>query len=162
MIFLEAAKAIHSEFPETKFYLLGEGTLVHVIRDFINNNSLSNVIDFRFHNNPPDVFAHTSVFVTLQSNTNYPSQSVLEAMASGNAIIASDVGDTNLFINESNGILIDLQTSNLATALKKLITTPELAVKMGKRGREAVLKDHKIEKMANYYLELIERACKKL
>jgi len=162
VMFLEAVRQIHNEFPNIKFHMLGEGMLVHEIENFINSNNLGNVVDFRFHTNPPEIFANTSVFVSLQTNTNYPSQSVLEAMACGNAIIASNVGDTNLFINESNGILINLNIDELTAALKKLITTPGLATSLGNAGREFVIKNHTIEKMADYYIELIEMVDKLL
>ncbi len=162
ILFLEAAKRIYAEFPQFKFHLLGEGTLAHEIENFISGNNLGGAVDFRFHRNPPEIFAKTSAFVSLQSNTNYPSQSVLEAMACGNAIIASNVGDTNLFINESNGLLINLNVEELTGAIKKLITAPGLASSLGNSGREFVLKNHTIEKMADYYVELIERVNKKV
>ena len=157
LLFLEAAKKIQPEFPLVKFHLLGEGTLVHQVENYIIANNLNSVVDFRFHPNPPEVFANSSVFVSLQSGTNYPSQSVLEAMACGNAVIAGNTGDTNLLINESNGLLIKLNVNELAGAMKKLITSPKLAASMGNSGRKFVLKHHTIEKMADYYVDLIEK-----
>ena len=50
--------------------------------------------------------------------------SLLEAMACGNAIIASKRGDTELFINSSNGLLIDLNKSELVSAMELLINNP--------------------------------------
>lgn len=158
MLFLESVKIIHNEFPDVKFHLLGEGTLVHEAEKFIEKNNLSNTVEFRFHKNPPEVFAGTSIFVSLQTGTNYPSQSILEAMACGNAIIASNAGDTNLFINESNGILIDLELSQLVSALKKLISEPRLAISLGKNGREFALNNHTIERAEQYYMGLFTQA----
>jgi glycosyltransferase involved in cell wall biosynthesis len=162
ILFLEAVKKIHSEYPHVKFHLLGEGSLVYEIENFIAGSRLGDTVDFRFHPNPPEIFAKTSVFITLQSNTNYPSQSVLEAMACGNAVIAGNTGDTNLLINESNGLLINLNIDELAGAMKKLIDSPELAVSMGNAGRDFVLKYHTIEKMADYYIDLIEKVNQKV
>ena len=160
MMFLEAAKIIHSEFPAVKFRLLGEGTLVYKIENYIKDHILSDAVDFRFHNNPPEVFANTRVFVSLQSNTNYPSQSVLEAMACGNAVIASNTGDTKLFINNKNGILINLNTNELVAALRKLVVNKETTRALGLYAAGFAKENHTIEKYVEYYMGLINRVSK--
>ncbi|MCI0450118.1 MAG: glycosyltransferase [Chlorobi bacterium] len=162
LMFLEAAKIIHGKYPEVKFHILGEGTLVPEVEKFIKNNGLLSVINFQFLKNPSEIFTKTSVFISLQTNTNYPSQSVLEAMACGNAVIASKCGDTGLFINEKNGILIDLDTGALINAIEMLIKNPPLAKNMGIEGRKLVTSHHTIEKFSDYYLSLIKEAYKKI
>lgn len=161
MMFLEAAKIIHTKYPDIKFHLMGEGTLVNELEGFIRENNLESIVTFRFHKNPPDVFSGTSIFVSLQSGTNYPSQSVLEAMACGNAIIASNTGDTNLFINETNGLLIGLSTGELINALEKLINNKELTLKLGANAREYVMANHTAEKYINYFTGLVQKAYSK-
>lgn len=158
MLYLEAAKDILKKYPDIRFYILGEGSLVNEIRNFIDSNNLSGSIIFQFHKNPPEIFKNTSVFVSLQDGTNYPSQSVLEAMACSNAIIASDRGDTKLFINCDNGLLIDIDKDQLVSALEKLILNPVLARTMGVSGREFALKNHTIERFSEYFLELVRKA----
>ena len=161
MMFLEAAKILHNKYPEIRFHLLGEGTLVHEIENYINQNNLQSSVNFRFHKNPAEIFANTSVFVSIQTNTNYPSQSVLEAMACGNAIIASDAGDTSLFINNENGLLIKLSTEELVKAMEYLINNKELTNKLGNNARNFAIKNHTIDKYTNYFLQLVESAYKK-
>jgi glycosyltransferase involved in cell wall biosynthesis len=157
MLFLEAVKIIHTERPDIKFHLLGEGSLVNEIGGFIKRNDLDSCINFRFHINPPEIFSGTSIFVSLQSNTNYPSQSVLEAMACGNAIIASDTGDTKLFINKNNGILISLNAEELVNALHTLINNKKSTQKMGGYAAKYARQNHTIEKYSEYYLDLINK-----
>jgi len=162
MMYLDAAKEIINELPAVKFHILGEGSLVNEIKNFISLNDLDQNINFRFHKNPPEILAETSVFVSLQSGTNYPSQSVLEAMACGNAVVASNTGDTGLFINDSNGILIDLNCESLVKALRKLINEPAIAKNIGMAGKQFAEQNHTIDKASAYYLELFEKAHKKL
>ena len=45
---------------------------------------------------PYEVLAQNKDILSLQKTNNYPSQSLLEAMASGCAIIATDVGDKKI------------------------------------------------------------------
>lgn len=161
LMFLEAAKDIHKRYPEIKFYLLGEGTLVYEIKDYIQQNNMEGYVDFRFHKNPPEVFTHTSIFVSLQTGTNYPSQSVLEAMACGNAVIASNTGDTNLFINENNGLLIELSVKQLVQAIEKLVNDKKLTGFLGANSREYAMNNHTAEKYITYFTELVNKAFNK-
>ena len=158
MIYLEAAKSIAAKYPFVKFHLLGEGTLVNKIKTYIEMNNLTDKVNFRFHNNPPEILAETSIFVSIQSNTNYPSQSVLEAMACGNAIIASNTGDTKLFIHNENGILIGLTKEELISALEKLINDSVLTKNLGTNAREFAIKNHTEEKYVKYFMGLIQKA----
>ncbi|MBE2226237.1 MAG: glycosyltransferase, partial [Ignavibacteria bacterium] len=125
------------------------------IAEFITAAGIKENVNFTFHNNPPEVFSRTSVFVSLQTGTNYPSQSVLEAMACGNAVIASNRGDTGLFINNANGVLVELNTGEVAAALKKMILNREDTTLLGKQAAEFVRQYHTIEKVTEYYTGLI-------
>lgn len=161
LMFLEAAKVIHQKYPAVKFHIMGEGTLVNEIGKFIQENDLLETVIFKFHKNPPEVFANTSIFVSLQSGTNYPSQSVLEAMACGNAVIACNTGDTGLFISENNGLLINLDVNELVSAIEKLINDTSLAKKLGENGRQYAVTNHTSEKYIEYFTGIISKAYKK-
>jgi glycosyltransferase involved in cell wall biosynthesis len=164
MLYLEAAKIIIKKYPFVKFNLLGEGedSLQREMVEFVDLNELRNNVFFGFHPNPPEVFSKSTVFVSVQTANNYPSQSVLEAMACGNAIIATDVGDTRMFVNDEVGVLIPLDLYSLVNALELLINDKEYALQLGKNAREFVLKHHTIEKCAEYYLDLFERTRAKI
>jgi glycosyltransferase involved in cell wall biosynthesis len=161
MMFLNAVKRIIEKFPGLKIHLLGEGTLVNEVDSFIKENKLEKNIEFRFHPNPTEILKNTLIFVSIQTLTNYPSQSVLEAMACGNAIIASCTGDTGLFINEQNGILIDLNEDSLVAALEDLLENKKKAIQLGKNAREYVLKNHAIETFADYFIKLLNETYEK-
>ncbi len=155
MLYLEAAREVLKEYPEVKFHLLGEGSLVSEIKEYISANGLAKNVNFAFHKNPPEIFKETSIFVSLQTGTNYPSQSVLEAMACGNAIIASDTGDTGLFVNSSNGVLVQLNKDSVASAIKKLICDPDRTKTLGLQAAKFAIENHTIERVSEYYTGLI-------
>ncbi len=161
MLYLQAAKEILRKRSDVTFHIMGEGSLVKEVNDFIKQNELSENIRFRFHPHPPDVLADTLIFVSLQTGTNYPSQSILEAMACGNAIIASSTGDTDLFINSANGLLVKLELNDIVNAITALISDRERAKKMGEAARIFAMQNHTIEKAADYYIRLIEKAGEK-
>lgn len=161
LLYLEAVKEITKIHPSVRFYLLGEGTLVYEIESYIKLNHLENIVKFSFHKNPPEIFAKTGIFVSLQTGTNYPSQSVLEAMACGNAIVASNTGDTSLFINNKNGLLVNLDVKSLVKALDTLIKDPEKTHKLGAEGSRFVRNEHTIEKYTEYFISVLLSAYKR-
>ncbi|HCY74464.1 MAG TPA: hypothetical protein DHV28_00955 [Ignavibacteriales bacterium] len=156
-IFLNAAIVLSKKYPEMIFHIMGEGRLSASIRSQITNSRLNNIIFHGFHSRPTDILADSSVFVSLQSTNNYPSQSVLEAMGCGNAIIVTDVGDTRMFINENNGILIDLDVNQLVKEVESLFLNKELRERLGNYAYKYVRDNHTVEKMADYYISLFDR-----
>jgi glycosyltransferase involved in cell wall biosynthesis len=62
--------------------------------DFAKTNS--NIIyDYKY--DMSGVYADAAVFLSLQHDSNYPSQSVIEALYSGCSILLTDTGDSRLF-----------------------------------------------------------------
>ena len=157
-LFLEAAIILSNKYPEIIFHIMGEGRLSSYIQSQISDNQLKNIIFHGFNPDPTEILADTSVFVSLQSTNNYPSQSVLEAMGCGNAIIATDVGDTRMFVNDENGILIDLDSNKLINAIETLYLNKGYTERLGKYAYHFVRENHTIEKMSDYYINLFTKS----
>ncbi|MBC8507448.1 MAG: glycosyltransferase [Anaerolineales bacterium] len=90
---------------------------------------------------PPDEMhkayqqAHITLVPTMHSEGT--SLSCLEALASGNAVIATNVGGLpNLILHDHNGLLIDVTAEALRDALEKLIENPALRKQLATCGRE--------------------------
>jgi len=157
-LFLEAAIKLSKKYPEILFHIMGEGRLSEDIKSQVTNSGFNNIIFNGFHPNPTEIFATTSVFFSIQTTNNYPSQSVLEAMACGNVIVATNVGDTRMFINENNGILINLELDELVNAIEMLYLDKKLRERLGKNAYSYVRENHTIEKVADYYVNLFNKA----
>ncbi len=156
-LFLEAVEILSQKYNDIVFQIMGEGRLSQVVGERCRMLNNKNVIFHGFHQNPLEIFKDSSVFVSIQETNNYPSQSILEAMGCGNAIIASDVGDTRMFINEKNGILINLNKNALVSAIEKLYLNRNLCKELGKYAYNYVRENHNINKVADYYINLFER-----
>ena len=156
-IFIEAAVKLSKKYPEILFHIMGEGGLSLSIKEKVKSSQFSNIIFHGFHPQPTEIMADASVFVSIQTTNNYPSQSVLEAMACGNAIIATDVGDTRMFINQLNGLLISLDVTELAKAIERLYLDKDLRKQLGRFAYSYVRENHTIEKMAEYYVNLFNK-----
>ncbi len=162
VLFLESALILAKKYPDILFHIMGEGRLTSVIEDKLKEAGFPNIRFHGFHPQPTDILADTSVFVSIQTTNNYPSQSVLEAMGCGNAIIASDVGDTRMFVNEDNGVLIQLNKNELVNAIEGLYLDRDHCRKLGEYAYKYVRENHTVEKMAEYYVDLFNKAYNKV
>jgi len=79
-------------------------------------------------------------------------------MACGNAIIASNTGDTGLLVNVNNGLLVDLTLNSIVSAMRNLIDNPQKTNRLGSNAREFVMKEHTLEKESDYYMNLFINA----
>ena len=76
-------------------------------------------------------------------------------MACGNAIIATDVGDTRLFVNENNGWLINNTTEDLIFAMENCVNNRQEVSSRGAFAAKYVRKNFTVEKAAAYYHSLL-------
>jgi glycosyltransferase involved in cell wall biosynthesis len=98
----------------------------------------------------------TSVFV-LPSKNEGMSNCLLESMARGLAIIATDVGGTRELMDERNGFIVDKENvEQIREALEKLYKDRSLVEKMGNASRERV-RDFGWDKIADQYIELYKK-----
>lgn len=136
--------------------IIGEGILLNALKEDAKEQKLSNVIFYGGMSNPEEILSRSSIFISIQSDNNYPSQSLIEAMACENAIIASDVGETRLLVTEDEGILILLNPVSLADAIEFLIKNPDEGDRLGKSARKKVLKEQTIERFVEYFLKITQ------
>ncbi|MBL4624864.1 MAG: glycosyltransferase [Flavobacteriales bacterium] len=109
--FLKAIKELYdrkvTELDHWKFLLIGGGELKEEMSQFITNNNLAGVVEMSECGDLSTIYPETSCYVSTQDFENFPSLSMMEAMACGNAVIARNVGQTNLMVkNGVNGLVL--------------------------------------------------------
>jgi glycosyltransferase involved in cell wall biosynthesis len=137
------------------FYFIGDGREKSKAIQYIADNGLRNVHLMGKSFYPWEYLRKSKIFITVATE-NYPSQSLLEAMACENVIIASDVGDTRKLISSEEGILVPLEAGEIANAIQLLFENPEECKRLGKNARRKAIENHNIEKYAKYFYSLIE------
>ena len=93
--------------------------------------------------------------LSLQEVDNYPSQVVLEAMASECALIATDVGETRKFLDESCAILVPPEPEEIALAIRFLIENPDVRDRLAAAGMRRAMTHHTVEKYRRHFLTKI-------
>jgi len=95
----------------------------------------------------PEILRDSDI-VTLTSKREGLPRCVMEAMAAGKPVVATDVrGNRDLVDDGHTGFLVRLgDVCGLAAALERLICDPELRASMGAAGRERI-RDYSLERV---------------
>ena len=133
--FIKLAAAIKKDFPDTKFILAGDGVLRKNIAALINKLHLKEqVILTGWRNDIPSILSCLDVFVLTSLWEGLPI-AVLEAMAAGLPVVATDTGGIReVVLDSKTGYLVkpgDIQA--LHGRLKDLLMKPYLRKEFGQR-----------------------------
>lgn len=158
ILFLEAIEILltqtNKDFSTWRFVISGDGPLKKQILDFVAEKKLDLYVSV-CRGNPASLLGKSKIFVSLQEHENYPSQSLLEAIACKNIIIATDVGDTRRILGGSHSaILIPSEKLALAEALAQAIDSEESLFAETEKLRDKVMKEHTLERFTQYLKEL--------
>jgi glycosyltransferase involved in cell wall biosynthesis len=109
-----------------KVIIAGEGPLYDKLNQIISQYNLGEIVNLVGYIESSEVVNKSKIFISIQSFENYPSQSLLEAIASGNFIIASNVGSTKSIVSNEFGMLIELELDSLTNSILYSIRKSEL------------------------------------
>jgi len=157
-VFLSAAARISQVIPDTRFALVGDGPLRTHLEGMSKDLGLgSRVI---FFGDQRDVGAYIAAFdiAVLTSDTEGCSNFLLEAMALGKPVVATDVGgNRELVCQGESGVLVPPRDAEaLADAIIDLLRNPALARSMGQAGKERVITRFSLGNMVSQYESLYE------
>lgn len=154
VLFARVTRDFLTRHPEWSVCLFGRGPdetrIVNILHDEIANGD----VEVGYCKNLPSELRRSRVFVSLIEDDNYPSQSVLEAMANGNAVLLSNRGWTREKLFGGNGMLTDINFENILSALEQLVADPNELNVMGLLSYELVRKCYRRRDYIAYLLRL--------
>ena len=140
---IEAVAKISFRYPEICLKVMGDGNDKKNMEAFAQELKMEKHIEFlgripREETGP--YYQEASAFV-LPSLNEGMSNAMLEALASGLPLIATDTGGSKELIKEGeNGFVVKMKDSaDIALKIEKLINNPELVRSMGEKSRERAL-----------------------
>ncbi len=157
LLFCEAAKLFgerYQVFSSVQFIIGGDGPMASAVQEFIAENPECNLKYLGLVMKPWEILNKSKVFLAIGEYENYPSQIALEAMAAGNAIVATDVGDTRWLISENEGELVENNVEKICDAILELISDDGICKQKGINARHAALNKHSVESFVNYFVSL--------
>lgn len=158
-LFVEACALVHDQVPAARFFVLGVGPLRQDLVVLVQRHGLEGCTEVSWCDHVETVLGEALVFVSLQRTDNYPSQALLEAMACGAAVVATDVGLTWKLVDETVGVRVDTKPVSVADGVIRLLDNPAQATAMGQRGRERVMQHHSLDAYLDYLEGVYKSAC---
>lgn len=142
-----------------KVYILGNGCLKKKFESLMSENNWQDRVVLTYDENPPRYMQKTEIFLSLQRDENYPSQSLLEAMYCNNAIIATNVGLTGKLVASDNGILVN-NSNELIDALCYFEANEGQLIDMRLKSYNKVTSNHTVDKFDDYLNSLYKQILK--
>jgi glycosyltransferase involved in cell wall biosynthesis len=163
---IQSAIKVSVQYPFTRFVMVGEGSTLEECRKMVPDELRERILFLGKRNDIETLVKAFDVGVLLTNSRVHGegiSNSLIEYMASGKAVIATKGGGTNeTIIENENGYLLDPHSSEqLTDRLITLINNPTLVNKFGARSKEIVKQNFNLIVMARKYLELYQDLVKK-
>jgi glycosyltransferase involved in cell wall biosynthesis len=150
-VFFEAARHLTNVYPHVRFVVVGDGYFRRQIEARVNELGLTkSVCMMGAVNNVPAILKTMDVAVLPSlSNEGFPN-SVMEAMAAGLPVVATDTGGTReLVVDGATGYVVQPgDAAALANRLAILCDDSGMRRKMGALGRSRIEREFTVDKMA--------------
>jgi sugar transferase (PEP-CTERM/EpsH1 system associated) len=156
---LRAARMVADSVPDFQLDIVGDGPEGAKLREEASRLALDRQVRFLgCRSDVPDLLASAGAFV-LSSISEGISLTLLEAMAAGLPVVATDVGGNREVVETDwTGILVPPRSPrDLAVAIRTLIDDPGMARRMGQAGRRRVEQFFDIRRVVRQYEELYLR-----
>ncbi len=138
--FLRAAKRIHDSVPDAAFIIAGEGEMMEATQELARNLGIADRTFFIGRCTDVGSVLSISDVCVLSSSSEGFSNAILEYMAAGRPVVATDVGGAReAIVHGETGYLVPTgDHDQLADLVIELLSDPENATLMGEAGRRRV------------------------
>jgi glycosyltransferase involved in cell wall biosynthesis len=158
LLFLDAAARVARDCPSARFQLFGRGDQEREVAERVRALGLADRLERGFTTDLAPHFARSAVFVSCQRHENLGSSSLLEAMASANAVVATDVGQTHRIVDEKVGERVPVDAGAIAGAIGRLLMDADRTARLGAAARQRVLERYGPEPYVDALMKVYERA----
>lgn len=142
VMLLKAFAELQKKYPQAKLLLCGQDTASDEIKDLAKSLGVNGGVSFLgYRRDINNLVGMSDVSVSSSRQEGLP-VNIIEAMAMGNAVIATNVrGNNDLVTDGENGFLVDSDDSNqMAKKLSEFIENKNLKEKFGKNSLKNVEK----------------------
>jgi glycosyltransferase involved in cell wall biosynthesis len=155
---LSAIPMIVDTHPDCVFLIVGEGELKSELQNQSKDLEISHIVHFLGERHDiKELLAISDIFILPSISEGMPN-SVLEAMAMGTPVIATNVGGScEIIIHGENGFLIPPKNiDEIVSSTRTLLNNPSLRNKFSEKGKTSIKKKFTQEKFISSFLILYE------
>ena len=152
-ILIDAAAEVARRIPGVTFGLIGDGSRRAELEHYAASRGLSGVVRFEGHrSNVKEILANSDVFA-FPSFMEASPNAVMEAMAAGIPVVATNVGGIpEVIVHGESGLLVPPADSrSLAEALVRVLSDSSMATRLGAAGRATVESRFGFERMVGEF-----------
>ncbi len=156
---IDAASVLIKQYPDMRFYFLGDGPLREVLQEqVVSLNLIDSVIFAGCVDNVSDYLENADVYVTTSETEGLP-VATLEAMAWGVPVVASDIAGNRAVVSHGqSGLLYPLNDIKaLAGAIKEIVDDRDAAIRRAQRARDQVNLHYSDDATAQSYNTIYHR-----
>ncbi len=158
-MFIRSAAKVNEQLPHAHWVIIGEGperTSIETLIDELKIGDRVHLLGTRL--DTPTLVAGMDVFALSSLNEASP-VSILEALACGVPVVATDVGSVSESVVEGvTGYLVPSEDVHaMSHAIKRLLMNTDAAKQMGVSGRMRVIETGSLDSMVRGYENLITR-----
>ncbi|MBU0678810.1 MAG: glycosyltransferase [Verrucomicrobia bacterium] len=160
---LRAAAILRDESP-VHVVIVGSGSLRSELEQLAEELGISQVTTFLGERSDvPSVVRHFDIGVLVPASNEGLSNSILEYMAAGKPVVATDCGGNRELIERGNcGFIVPVGDANaLANSIRCIITDDRLASELGANGRSFVEREHGQKVVVDQFATLYEEVAKR-
>lgn len=154
-LFLRAAAEVLQELPRATFVVAGEGLERATLERLIATLGLYHAVQLAGRQEDmPGFYRELDLLVSSSRAEGMP-VALLEGMAAGLPVVATDVGEVPKLIQAGTGTLVTVEDAPaLAAAMLALLRDPERRKQCGQASRSLIQERYSAEHMVAQYLEL--------
>ena len=160
--YIDTAKFIIRQRKDITFLAVGKGPQWENYNAQISDDERLYIKMLGRRDDVDEIFQVCDLSVLTSTHGEGVSNSIMESMAWGVPVIATNKGGTPEIIEDRvNGRLIDVQTPESVSALiTELIDQPDILVVMGKKALQTVKVKFLLQRMTDDYMNLYKSLCK--
>ena len=156
--FLEAASRIRGDKESLFFVIFGEGALDKILREKAHSLKMDDKVVFAgFQRDLRDLLPGVDVLVNASQSEEMPNV-VLEAMAAGVPVVATEVGGVAEIAGDDPAIKLvpPREPQLLAAEISRLLRSSDLGKSLGEKGLDRVKRAFSVESQAREYNSLYQ------
>lgn len=160
--FVEAIPKILKRFPDSFFFLVGQGELRQKLMHYAQELGISQRVFFPGFRKDVEDFLHLFDVFVISSHMEGLCTSIMDAYAAGTPVVATTAGGIpELVENEKTGILVPPRDPEaLADAVCTMLASPAKAKRFVAKGKEVLYQKFSAEAMVEQTLDLYRRLLK--
>ena len=161
-VFVHIASLVHKQLETCHFVLVGEGPMRKKLEDDINNLGLSDCVHLAgLQSDMPKIYASLDLTVSTSYSESMP-LAIIEAMASGLAVVSTNVGGIVDIVEAGRTGLLNKvgDLKGMATGIVTLMSDASARIEMGKAARKRVKEKFELSESVNQTSELLSSLTK--